>query len=88
MTQSSNNNTDGDETISIKAPPNSTEAEQSLLSGLMLGLVHVSNMKKDYFMFDRSKRILIGERTKKIIRIGDQLNIKVLSVDLNTRNPK
>ncbi|MFL2481840.1 MAG: hypothetical protein ACJ0HZ_04495 [Woeseiaceae bacterium] len=36
-------------------------------------------------MFDRSKRILIGERTKKIIRIGDQLNIKVLSVDLNTR---
>ena len=45
----------------------------------------MSNMKKDYFMFDRSKRILIGERTKKIIRIGDQLNIKVLSVDLNTR---
>ena len=36
MTQSSNNNTDGDETISIKAPPNSTEAEQSLLGGLML----------------------------------------------------
>ena len=36
MTQSSNNNNDGDETISIKAPPNSTEAEQSLLGGLML----------------------------------------------------
>ena len=35
MTQSSNNS-DGDETISIKAPPNSTEAEQSLLGGLML----------------------------------------------------
>ena len=52
---------------------------------LVEGLVHVSNMKKDYFMFDRSKKILIGERTKKIIRIGDQLNIKVLSVDLDTR---
>ena len=35
MTQSSNNS-DGDEAISIKAPPNSTEAEQSLLGGLML----------------------------------------------------
>ena len=52
---------------------------------LVEGLVHVSNMKKDYFMFERSKKILIGERTKKIIRIGDQLNIKVLSVDLDTR---
>ena len=52
---------------------------------LVEGLIHVSNMKKDYFMFDRTKKILIGERTKKIIRIGDHLNIKVLSVDLDTR---
>jgi ribonuclease R len=45
------------------------------------GLVHVENMKDDYYIFDEYNVRLIGERTKKIFKIGDKIKVKVLSSD-------
>ncbi|MDF2699466.1 MAG: ribonuclease [Haloplasmataceae bacterium] len=41
------------------------------------GLVHVLDMTDDYYDFDEKTMSLIGERTKKIYRIGDEVKVKV-----------
>ncbi|HET6491499.1 MAG TPA: S1 RNA-binding domain-containing protein, partial [Burkholderiales bacterium] len=48
------------------------------------GLVHISDLGKDYFRFDPVKHQLLGERTKKRYRLGDRLRVKVARVDLDT----
>ncbi len=50
------------------------------LENLVEGLVHVSSMIDDYYYFDEEKYALIGERTRKTYRIGDQVEIKVIKV--------
>jgi ribonuclease R len=48
------------------------------------GLLHISDLGKDYFHFDSGKHHLLGERTKKRYRLGDRLQVKVARVDLDT----
>jgi ribonuclease R len=48
------------------------------------GLLHISDLGKDYFHFDLVKHQLLGERTKKRYRLGDRLRVKVARVDLDT----
>ena len=55
------------------------------LGNTVEGLVHVSNMEDDYYIFDGDNHLLIGERKKKIYRIGDNVKIKVLSVNIANR---
>ncbi len=56
------------------------------LDNTIEGLVHVSNMEDDYYIFDENNYLLIGERKKKIFRIGDVVKIIVLSVDIKNRS--
>jgi ribonuclease R len=49
------------------------------------GLVHVNNLGSDYYIFDAGKQTLKGERTGRIYRIGDVLEVKVLSVNLDDK---
>lgn len=56
------------------------------LENTIEGLIHVSNMEDDYYIFDETNHFLIGERKKKIYRIGDVVKIKVLSADIANRN--
>ena len=49
------------------------------------GLVHISELPSDYFHFDSTKHMLYGERTGKRYRLGDRLQVKLVSVDLETR---
>lgn len=56
------------------------------LENTIEGLIHVSNMEDDYYIFDENNHFLIGERKKKIYRIGDMLKIRVLSADIANRN--
>ncbi|TWT24344.1 ribonuclease R [Planomicrobium sp. CPCC 101110] len=44
------------------------------------GLVHVSNMTDDFYRFDDRQMMMIGERTNKQFRIGDEIKIKVIGV--------
>jgi ribonuclease R len=48
------------------------------------GLVHVSELGKDYYHFEAAKHQLIGERTKQRYRLGDRLRVKLVRVDLDT----
>lgn len=46
------------------------------------GLVHMSTLDDDYYVYNERHLSLIGERTKNIYRLGDEVKIKVLKVDL------
>ena len=48
------------------------------------GLVHVSDLGNDYFHYDASKHLLLGERTARRFRIGDRVRVKVARVDIET----
>jgi len=46
------------------------------------GLVHISDLGKDYFEFDERFLTLIGRRSGRRIRLGDRLDVKVAGVEL------
>ncbi|MBU3196502.1 ribonuclease R [Clostridium algidicarnis] len=46
------------------------------------GLVHISTLDDDYYIYDERHLSLVGERTKNIYRLGDPVRIKVARVDL------
>ena len=47
------------------------------------GLVHVTELGNDYFVFNKEKQMLEGEKTKKKFRLGDELAVKLIRVDLD-----
>jgi ribonuclease R len=49
------------------------------------GLVSLRNMKDDYYMFDKKNFCLVGKRTKKRYRLGDEIKIKLHEVNLERR---
>jgi len=49
------------------------------------GLVHVSTLADDYYRFDDQARVLVGERTKKVFRLGDTVRVRVVRIDLDRR---
>ncbi len=48
------------------------------------GLVHMSSLDDDYYVFDERHLMLIGERTKKMYKLGEEVKIKVSKVDLDS----
>ncbi|GIT54019.1 MAG: hypothetical protein Ct9H300mP16_11790 [Pseudomonadota bacterium] len=48
------------------------------------GLIHVSQLGNDYFLFEPEKMQLIGERTARQIRLGDAVEVIVASVDVDS----
>jgi ribonuclease R len=49
------------------------------------GLVHISELGRDYFQFDGARHMLLGERTGKRFRLADRMTVKLVRVDLDTR---
>ncbi|HSH30647.1 MAG TPA: VacB/RNase II family 3'-5' exoribonuclease, partial [Thiohalobacter sp.] len=49
------------------------------------GLVHITALKNDYYHFEAHGHRLIGERTRRIYRLGDTIRVKVVRVDLDER---
>lgn len=49
------------------------------------GLVHITDLDDDYYIYDEAHLMLIGERTKKIYRLGDAVKIKCSRVDIDNR---
>lgn len=54
------------------------------LENLIEGLVHISTIKGDYYNYVPELLSLIGKRTKKTYRIGDQVKIKVVNASKDT----
>ena len=52
------------------------------VSGLaMSGLVPLSLMQDDFYVFDEARRNLVGRRSRRQIRLGDRLEVQVARVD-------
>src|SRR5690606_41415189 len=49
------------------------------------GLVHISELGRDYYQFDGARHMLLGERTGKRFRLADRMTVKLVRVDLDTR---
>jgi ribonuclease R len=49
------------------------------------GLVHVSSMTDDYYLFDEKAHTLTGESTGRIYRLGDRVAVQLARVDLERR---
>ena len=50
------------------------------LENTVEGLVHISNMTDDYYRFEDRHMMMIGERTGRQFRIGDEVKIRVANV--------
>jgi ribonuclease R len=49
------------------------------------GLVHITSLDNDYFRYDEVKQYLIGENSGVVYRLGDPVEVKVASVNLDER---
>lgn len=49
------------------------------------GLVHITSLSDDYYQYDDVKQYLVGQSAGKIYRLGDQVSVKVVSVNLDDR---
>lgn len=47
------------------------------------GLVHVTALGNDYYHFDPQRHCLIGEHTRQTLRLGDEVTVQVVRVDLD-----
>jgi ribonuclease R len=53
------------------------------LDGLNIdGLVHITELGRDYFHFDAGRHALIGERSGRTFQLAERLHVKVARVDL------
>ena len=49
------------------------------------GLVHISELGRDYYRYEANRHMLLGERTGKRYRLADRIKVKLVRVDLETR---
>ncbi|MEZ5542767.1 MAG: ribonuclease R [Pseudomonadota bacterium] len=49
------------------------------------GLVHVTALGNDFYHYEPTRHWLIGERTRRIFRLGDEVTVRVMQVNLDER---
>jgi len=49
------------------------------------GLVHITSLPHDYYRFDAAQQRLVGERSRQVFGLGDELVVRVVRVDLDNR---
>jgi ribonuclease R len=52
-----------------------------LPDALVTGLIHVSSLMDDFYLFEPARRQLIGRRSRKRFSVGDELSVFVVRVD-------
>ena len=52
-----------------------------LPDALVTGLVHISSLMDDFYVFEPARRQLIGRRSRKRFSVGDELSVFVVRVD-------
>ncbi|MEO7148400.1 MAG: ribonuclease R [Rhodanobacteraceae bacterium] len=57
------------------------ELDESKVSGL----VHISQLRNDYYHFDATRHLLEGERTHVVYRLGDKVRVQVLRASMEDR---
>jgi ribonuclease R len=56
-----------------------------LPDALISGLIHVSSLTDDFYVFEPARRQLIGRRSRKRFKVGDDLSVFVARVDVFKR---
>ncbi len=49
------------------------------------GLIRMSDMDDDYYVFNEKQYCLIGEKTRKVFRIGDSIKVRLVRADIASR---
>jgi len=49
------------------------------------GMVHVTQLPPDYWVFNEAQHTLLGERTRQVYRLADSVKVTVARVDLESR---
>ncbi len=49
------------------------------------GLVHITDLDDDYYVYDEQHLMLLGQRTKNIYRLGDSVKVVCSRVDIDNR---
>jgi ribonuclease R len=49
------------------------------------GLIHVTSLPRDYYIYEQAQHRLVGEHTRQVFRLGDELLVQVASVNLEER---
>jgi ribonuclease R len=47
----------------------------------MSGLIHLSSLTDDFFIFDDVRNQLLGRHTRRVIKLGDRLSVQIYRVD-------
>jgi len=47
----------------------------------MSGLVPLSAIEDDFYVFDPARNLVVGRRTRRVIRLGDQVEVQIAKVD-------
>ncbi len=55
------------------------------LENTVEGLVRLSSMDDDYYIYNEKALCLVGERTKKTYRIGDKVKVQLIKVSIEAR---
>ncbi|NLW45473.1 MAG: ribonuclease R [Syntrophomonadaceae bacterium] len=53
------------------------------LENTVEGLVHISTLVDDYYVFDEQQMILMGKHTRKVYRIGDEVEVVLVKVNVD-----
>jgi len=56
-----------------------------LPESLVQGLVHISTLGDDFYVYDERQERFVGRRHKRVIKVGDRLRVEVERVDLIKR---
>jgi ribonuclease R len=54
----------------------------TLQKNLVEGLVHISHLEDDHYVFDASQMVLQGQRKGKIYRLGDKVTVQIARVNI------
>lgn len=50
------------------------------------GLVHISTLDDDYYVYDEAHYRLIGQHTHRIFRLGDKVRVRASKADVQSHN--
>ena len=55
------------------------------LENTVEGIIRFENMWDEYYIYNESDKSLIGEKTNRIFKIGDKINIRVIEANKQLR---
>ncbi len=49
------------------------------------GLIHIRDLRDDYYYFDEQQHRLVGKRNKMVYKLGDKIKVRVIHVNIEAR---